>query len=61
MDAFQGYLKDGTNGTQDCRQFAAAYLISSNPWIVYYMFLPNQLLHGLYYHYLSIILGLTML
>ena len=27
VDAFQGCYKDGTNGTQDCRYFAAVYLI----------------------------------
>ena len=27
MDAFQGCFKDGTNGTWDCRYFAAIYLI----------------------------------
>ena len=27
MDAFQGHYKDGTNGTRDCRWFAALYLI----------------------------------
>ena len=27
MDAFQGCYKDGTNGTRDCRYFAALYLI----------------------------------
>ena len=26
MDAFQGCLKDGTNGTRDCRHFSAVYL-----------------------------------
>ena len=26
MDAFQGWFKDGTNGTYDCRHFAAVYL-----------------------------------
>ena len=26
MDAFQGHYKDGTNGTQDCRWFAALHL-----------------------------------
>ena len=26
MDAFQGSLKDGTNGTRDCRHFSAVYL-----------------------------------
>ena len=26
MDAFEGSLKDGTNGTRDCRYFAAVYL-----------------------------------
>ena len=28
MDAFQGCYKDGTNGTRDCRFFAAVYLIA---------------------------------
>ena len=28
MDAFQGCYKDGTNGTRDCRLFAAGYLIT---------------------------------
>ena len=28
MDAFQGCYKDGTNGTRDCRFFAAVYLIT---------------------------------
>ena len=28
MDAFQGCYKNGTNGTRDCRYFAALYLIS---------------------------------
>ena len=27
MDTFQGGFKDGTNGTRDCRYFAAVYLI----------------------------------
>ena len=27
MDSFQGSFKDGTNGTRDCRYFAAVYLI----------------------------------
>ena len=27
MDTFQGYYKDGTNGTKDCRCFAAMFLI----------------------------------
>ena len=27
MDAFYGHYKDGTNGTRDCRYFAAVYLI----------------------------------
>ena len=27
MEAFYGHYKDGTNGTRDCRYFAAAYLI----------------------------------
>lgn len=28
MDAFQGYYKNGTEGTRDCRYFAAIYLIA---------------------------------
>ena len=28
MDTFQGGFKDGTNGTRDCRYFAAVYLIA---------------------------------
>ena len=28
MDSFQGSFKDGTNGTRDCRYFAAIYLIA---------------------------------
>ena len=28
MDAFQGYYKNGTDGTRDCRYFAAIYLIA---------------------------------
>ena len=28
MDTFQGCYKDGTNGTRDCRYFAAVYLIT---------------------------------
>ena len=28
MDSFQGCYKDGTNGTRDCRYFAAIYLIA---------------------------------
>ena len=28
MDAFQGYYKDGTSGTRDCRYFAPLYLIT---------------------------------
>ena len=28
MDIFQGSFKDGTNGTRDCRYFAAVYLIT---------------------------------
>ena len=27
IDVFQGYYKDGTNGTRDCRFFAAVYLL----------------------------------
>ena len=27
IDAFQGYYKDGTNGTRDCRYFAAVHLL----------------------------------
>lgn len=33
MDAFQGCLNDGTNGTRDCRRFAAVY-----PGIAYVLY-----------------------
>ena len=36
MDAFQGSLKDGTNGTRDCRYFSAVYL--GNGFLLYLVF-----------------------
>ena len=36
MDAFQGCLKDGTNGSRDCRRFAAVYL--STGYLMYFLY-----------------------
>ena len=50
MDAFEGSLKDGTNGTRDCRYFAAMYLGES--LVIYIVYSTN--LNG-YYLFLSIV------
>ena len=53
MDAFQGCYKNGTNGTRDCRYFAAAYLLvrlllfvvyTISPAHVYYLMAPAVLI-----------------
>ena len=47
MDAFQGCYKDGTNGTRDCRYFAAVYLIARVAVylsLVYSFFANNSIL-----------------
>ena len=36
MDAFQGCLKDGTDGTRDCRRFIAVYF--GTGYILYFLF-----------------------
>ena len=46
IDAFQGCYKDGTNGTRDCRYFAALYLISRFILFVVYAFTVNVLFYA---------------
>ena len=38
MDIFQGGYKDGTNGTRDCRYFAAVYLMARIAPLVFFTF-----------------------
>ena len=42
MDVFQGSYKDGTNGTRDCRWFAALYLMLRIILFVVYASIPTQ-------------------
>ena len=42
MDVFQGSYKDGTNGTRDCRWFAALYLMLRIALLVVYASIPTQ-------------------
>ena len=42
MDVFQGSYKDGTNGTRDCRWFAALYLMLRTTCLVVYSSIPTQ-------------------
>ena len=46
IDAFQGYCKDGTNGTRDCRYFAAAFLIARVLRFIMFAFSPTVLFYG---------------
>ena len=46
IDAFQGYYKDGTNGTRDCRYFATALLISRVVLFLIFAFSPTALFYG---------------
>ena len=46
IDAFQGCYKDGTNGTRDCRYFAALYLITRFTLFVMYAFTVNVLFYA---------------
>ena len=41
MDVFQGSYKDGTNGTRDCRWFAALYLVLRISFFVVYTSIPT--------------------
>ena len=42
MDVFQGSYKNGTNGTRDCRWFAALYLMLRITFFVVYASIPTQ-------------------
>ena len=46
IDAFQGYYKDGTNGTRDCRYFATALIICRIVLFLIYAFSPTALFYG---------------
>ena len=46
VDAFQGCYKDGTNGTYDCRYFAALYLITRFTLFVVYAFTVDVLFYA---------------
>jgi len=46
IDAFQGYYKDGTNGTRDCRYFATALIICRIVLFLIYAFCPTALFYG---------------
>ena len=46
IDAFQGCYKDGTNGTCDCRYFAALYLITRFTLFVMYAFTVDVLFYA---------------
>ena len=46
IDAFQGCYKDGTNGTRDCRYFAAVYLIVRFVLFIFYGFTLNSVLYA---------------
>ena len=46
IDAFQGYYKDGTNGTRDCRYFAAAFLIVRVLPFIIFAVSPGALFYG---------------
>ena len=42
MDAFQGCYKDGSNGTRDCRLFAALYLMIRIAALIVYVFVSTR-------------------
>ena len=46
IDAFQGCYKDGTNGTRDCRYFAALYLTTRFSLFVVYAFTVDVLFYA---------------
>ena len=46
VDAFQGYYKDGTNGTRDCRYFSAAFLISRIALFIIFALSPTGLFYS---------------
>ena len=45
IDAFQGYYKDGTNGTRDCRYFATALPISRVVLFIIFALSPTSLFY----------------
>ena len=45
MDAFQGYYKDGTNGTRDCRYFPVVYLILRILMVVAYVITRSEMFY----------------
>ena len=55
MDAFQGCLKDGTNGTRDCRRFAAVY-----PGIAYVLYLVYATVATAYFFPLAAIVHIIV-
>ena len=46
IDAFQGYYKDGTNGTRDCRCFAAAFLLARILLFIIFTLTQTTLFYG---------------
>ena len=46
IDAFQGYYKDGTNGTLDCRYFAAAFLLARILLFIIFTLTQTTLFYG---------------
>ena len=53
MDAFQGSFKNGTDGTRDCRHFAALYLILR---VAVYLSLVGEMLFLKYWYTLLVVL-----
>ena len=47
IDAFQGYYKDGTNGTRDCRYFAGVYLLLRLILAISFAITRNVVFYGL--------------
>ena len=46
IDAFQGSYKDGTNGTRDCRYFAAAIFLVRILFYIIFAIRPTELFYG---------------
>ena len=46
IDAFQGCYKDGTNGTRDCRYFAAAIFLIRILFYIIFAIRPTELFYG---------------
>ena len=58
IDAFQGCFKDGTNGTRDCRYFAAVYLLARLV-LIFLFAVTNSVAY--YATAMSVLIGVTML